>query len=222
MTEIFRRRLSQRLYEGRRERYKLPVPADQAEQMLGQCYMGEMLKRGVKASVDDITRAKVAKAAKWLTGDYKTGLLLYGTVGSGKTTLALAVCELISILHHSAIVSESKGVARVTANNLVELRTACHDKERALANEQKFELFRSAPMLFIDDIGVESASIKTWGNELTPVIDLLYHRYDKQLFTIITSNLDDNGIGGFYGCRVADRFNEMFDRISYTNPSYRR
>ena len=40
--------------------------------------------------------------------------------------------------------------------------------------------------------------------------------------TIITSNLDDEGIEQRYGARITDRFEEMFDRISFDNESYRR
>ena len=76
--------------------------------------------------------------------------------------------------------------------------------------------------IFIDDIGTEPASIKSWGNEISPVTELLYSRYDRQLFTIITSNLNDKELEERYGLRIADRMAEMFERLHYSNRSYRK
>ncbi len=189
--------------------------------MLAECYRAELMKRRINMAIDDVTRDKITRVSKWLCGDHKIGLLLYGTVGSGKTTMANAVCELIGIIHDSALQDERRGVRRISANTLVELKIA-EDKDKPGGHFDTFESYKRADMLFIDDIGTESASIKSWGNEFTPVIDLMLYRYERQLFTLLTSNLDDRGIEGFYGPRVADRFNEMFDKLSYTNRSYRK
>ena len=75
--------------------------------------------------------------------------------------------------------------------------------------------------MVIDDVGVEPSTIKVWGNEISPFVEVIYHRYDRQLFTIVTSNLDDEELFKRYGPRVADRFAEMFDRIAFENNSYR-
>lgn len=79
-----------------------------------------------------------------------------------------------------------------------------------------------APMLIIDDMGCEPATVKHYGTEATPVADAIFRRYDRMQPTIITSNLDDEGIEQRYGARITDRFEEMFDRISFDNESYRR
>ena len=162
-----------------------------------------------------------AKAARWLTGDHRPGLLLYGTVGSGKSTLARAICELIGILHDSPLRSERLAVARTSAPELVELKAA-REVRAAADSEELFARLRGAPMLLIDDLGVEAPAVRSWGNCLTPVIDLLYYRYDRRLFTIVTSNLDQKAIEATYGVRIADRMAEMFDRIGHAGPSYRR
>lgn len=49
-------------------------------------YKKEVEERRSEIIEDEATMTKIAKAAKWLTGDYKPGLLLYGGVGNGKTT----------------------------------------------------------------------------------------------------------------------------------------
>ena len=78
-------------------------------------------------------------------------------------------------------------------------------------------------MLFLDDVGVEPPTVKSWGNEYSPVVELLYYRYDLQKFTIITSNLTPDEFRQRYGDRVGDRLLEMFDAIQFTQTlSYRR
>ena len=56
---------------------------------------------------------------------------------------------------------------------------------------------------------------------MTPLIDLISIRYEEQLFTMITTNLKPNDIRERYGDRIADRFNEMLEKIVFENPSYR-
>ena len=56
---------------------------------------------------------------------------------------------------------------------------------------------------------------------LNPAIDLLSARYTDQLFTVVTTNLTPKQIREHYGDRIADRFNEMFERIVFDNSTYR-
>jgi DNA replication protein DnaC len=81
---------------------------------------------------------------------------------------------------------------------------------------------KNQELLFVDDIGTEPASVKSWGNEFSPVTELIYARYDRQLFTIATSNLKDTDFGERYGSRISDRLEEMFERVFYQNKSYRK
>ena len=76
-------------------------------------------------------------------------------------------------------------------------------------------------MLGIDDLGTEPREVMDFGNVVTPVIDLLTKRYDEQLFTIITTNLTPKQIREHYGDRIADRLNEMIEKIVFKNDSYR-
>ena len=80
----------------------------------------------------------------------------------------------------------------------------------------------TTPLLAIDDLGKEPGEIITYGNIVTPMVDLIEQRYKMQLFTIATTNLLPKQIGEKYGARIADRFNEMFHKIVFSNQSYRR
>ena len=76
-------------------------------------------------------------------------------------------------------------------------------------------------MLGIDDLGEEEIEMMDYGNRVTPVIDLLSYRYDRMLFTMVTTNLTPAQIRSTYGDRIADRFNEMMLIIPYETPSFR-
>lgn len=153
---------------------------------------------------DETASENILKAARWLCGDHKPGLLLYGTIGSGKTTLFNSIIKYLAITEQSMKVRTYSAIALV--KNYVD----------------KADDIKSAQALFIDDLGEEPLTIKDYGNELSPVIEVLYHRYEKRMFTVITTNLLEREVEETYGPRIADRFKEMFDRIYFNSASYRR
>ena len=63
--------------------------------------------------------------------------------------------------------------------------------------------------------------VMSYGNIMNPVIELLSKRYDAQLFTIVTTNLQPRQIRERYGERIAERLNEMMAKIVYRNTTYR-
>ena len=77
-------------------------------------------------------------------------------------------------------------------------------------------------MLAIDDLGTEPVEVLDYGNVLYPIVDLLTRRYDRQLFTVITTNLTSEEIRAKYGERIADRLNEMMTKIVFRDSSFRR
>lgn len=194
------------------ERFKIDRYIEDVPAMLRESYIYEVERR-YKHFVDDAETAKhIEQAAKWLVGNYKFGLLLYGKVGNGKTTLSRAIGRLIGLLYESSSYYGKKNVRHVTALELTSI---------AKENPDTFNDIKTRELLVIDDVGVEPSVIKVWGNEISPFVEVIYHRYDRQLFTIVTSNLDDEELFKRYGPRVADRFAEMFDRIAFENNSYR-
>lgn len=129
--------------------------------------------------------------------------------------MARAISLLIDTLYFSTFSVERKQVVGISALNLTE--SARNE------NKERLRALQSAELLFIDDVGTEPSTIKVWGNEVSPLVDLLYYRYDHRLFTLVTSNLiGDGDIERRYGLRIADRFAEMFDLLGFDNDSYRR
>lgn len=184
------------------------------EDMLLTCYKAEVVKRRMQMIQDSTTEERVRKAAKWLSGKHKTGLLIYGAAcGTGKTTLANAMCNLVNYLFDSVYSQDRKTVYRTSAINLVKMYSD---------NPEQYKRMVSQELLFVDDLGTEPVNIKIYGNEFSPVTELLYNRYDWQRWTIVTSNLSDEQLKERYGTRIDDRLREMFDRILFQGKSYRK
>ena len=80
-------------------RFKVDKYAEDVPAMLRECYIAEVMRRRMQFIDDAATESHIDKAAKWLTGNHKPGLLLHGTVGNGKTTLARAIGSLIGVLY---------------------------------------------------------------------------------------------------------------------------
>ncbi len=195
-------------------RYKLPYDQQRGEELLTAFYIEQMQWRGVTTPLDTHTRKMISKAVKWLRESSKPGLYLYGGFGCGKSTLADAIRRMIGRLHDSSYKSERKVVLKVTAVELADMRLKPEDGG--------FEHCKTTKMLYIDDLGAESKMVKSWGTQCKPIPEVLYYRYDHMLFTIVTSNKTLPEIREYDDGRLEDRFFEMFERLEYTNPSYRQ
>ena len=175
-----------------------------------------VIKRGMKIRNEKDSYQKCLMCAKWLTDDKrKASLLLYGLVGSGKSTLLNAIYNTIYEIN------ESKTLYRAKATKLSEIyENNFEDIEKCMTAKFQFVL--------IDDAGEENLEARKKYSKETVLLlnEILNARYDKQLPTILTSNLsDDNaGVNEFkerYGDRFADRMVEMFDKIYFDSESYR-
>lgn len=94
--------------------------------------------------------------------------------------------------------------------------------EAEIGGRKNLERYKTIPILFLDEVGVEADSVNFVGNRILPVTEILLERYDSRAVTIITGNLSDKGLSDRYGVRVADRLNEVADKIAFTGQSYRK
>ena len=128
--------------------------------------------------------------------------------------------RLHATVHHNVYLTHCSIKAFLEQRHIkqVDAREICD----AAKNDYKaYKGLCSQLMLSIDDLGVEPSEVLDYGNVLSPVIELLSRRYNAQLFTIVTTNLTPKQIREHYGERIADRFNEMFERIVFENSTYR-
>ena len=202
----------------KRERFCLPMSENDLINALTRAYNTEVVARGNK--LEAIPRTAIEKCAQWLAAkDGRVGLLLYGTVGTGKTTMLNAICRVINTFakpSYSDITLNEDKTAAVKVIRAKDVVLAWQD------NKVLYKQMCGTELLGIDEFGVEAIDVNTYGNTNEPIIDLLSTRYDKQKCTLISSNLDIETIGDRYGARLQDRFVEMFKTIAFTGKSYRK
>ena len=202
------------------ESSKAPIPSkigdekdkwtiEALEKLILKYYAWQVQERGRKFIWDRFTRYNIRRAAEWLKNDNKDGLLLYGKVGSGKTTL---MRSLFWVLRKEL----NRKVDIGTAPRLVDLF------QHRDIDSYPFEYEKNVDFLFIDDAGVEPDYCCIWGTEYEPMRDLLAYRYDARKHTVISSNLGDEELVQKYGLRIFDRMIETYDRITYEFEGYRK
>lgn len=196
------------------ERFKLPLEQGQAKQILLAAVKAEVEYRCRKFEMNKSVDQQTEAIAGWLTSDSpKFGLLLCGGCGNGKSTFVKAFQQILNSLNlRNEYRREAWGIRIRDARSLAYL---CKSDYR------EWENICAMPMLAIDDLGIEPLEIQDYGNILYPMTDLLTQRYERQLFTIVTTNLTPSEIRTKYGERVADRFNEMMLKVVFENPTYR-
>lgn len=201
-------------------RFRFDMTAQDALDLLAAAYRYEVQRRRRRFVPDEDTERNLADLAGFLTQPVpKFGVMCCGRCGNGKTTLLYAFQRVVNHLrmrHHFDFLNEGghefkAGIQIFRARELLLLA----------ADYDRFRQIKERPMLAIDDLGTEPLEKMDYGNVMTPIVELIEHRYDRQLFTFITTNLTPDEIRGKYKDRVADRFNEMLHKIVFNNTSYR-
>ncbi len=189
-------------------RFKFDVTEQQAYDLILAAYTAEVNARHGKFLLDEQTSTHIHLAAKALTTTDKFGIAFCGEVGNGKTTLMSAICNLTAYLFEK----EDLFFRKVKATEVVEI----------YENRKDFRALYEQPLLAIDDLGCEPVEVMSYGNILTPTVELLMARYEMQLYTMVSTNIEPNKIKDRYGDRIADRFREMLHIIPFTNKTYRK
>lgn len=160
----------------------------------------------------DYVIAKVKHIVMWLCeiSATKRNLLILGNTGSGKSTMAKALKELLLNNGYSATMG---GISAKDLGDIYRKRL-----ERETWDRINTELFA---VLFIDDFGMEEDVISQFGNKAQPMAMLIHNRYEKNLITVITTNLTAEEMTKKYDDRIMDRLNG-YARLPYNHISYRR
>lgn len=186
---------------------------EQAVDSLMASYQAEVEYRKREFVPDAETRSNIERFASFLVeGGSKFGVMFSGVCGNGKTTLLYAFQNLLNYLNDRGLFVDNR--SDISIVDAKEVSWYAKDVER-------FRKLKQRDMIAIEDMGREPVEVLEYGNVLNPIIDLLEYRYNAQLFTIITTNLVPKEIRVRYGNRIADRFNEMFDKVIFGNETYR-
>lgn len=131
-------------------------------------------------------------------------LIFIGTVGTGKTHLALA------------IIRECGGMYRLSPNIVEELRRA----KSFTAKESEAEILESygnARLLVIDEIGRGVAAAE----EQYMLYQIINERYNRRKPTVLISNQTKKDFLNYVGIAAADRLTESAQVVEFTGKSYR-
>jgi len=182
------------------------------------CAFETVVERGFHQYISNgQQQEQLGAVAHWLTShEKKWGLLLNGIPGNGKTTTLFAIRKVVDALEleDPNPISEDKvlGFWIKTAKELCEV---------AVKDKKAFEQYKRSALLGIDELGLEPTVVSSYGNDYTPIIDLLAYRYESRLATIMTTNIRNADIRPKYGDRIADRLNEMCDIIVMPDIDFR-
>lgn len=213
------RQILQRKTSSSSERFCVEMPVKDLANAIFASYAAQTRARGAEVIRDEATLGVIHDAARWLADpEGKPGLMLQGVCGNGKTTLMMAIVDIVGLLYDSARGSQTKRFEVWDARQIARLAYR--------EDEAELHRLRTVELLAIDDLGEEPAEIIRYGMTHTPVKDLLLERYKRNGMTIVTTNLINSPgkprFSEHYGERVADRFREMMHRIVFLNPSYRK
>ena len=214
LVEELKSRLHQR--PSMRVRFRMPLPKEATRELLLEAVYAEVLFCEQKFINSEILMAQVDAIAGWLIGETsKFGLLLCGICGNGKTTFVRAIQQLINAIQLPVYRDDPKEKYGMRICDARELALLCRTKP------EEFQKICELRMLAIDDLGTEAYEVSDYSNRMNPMLELLLKRYDKRLFTIVTTNLTPEQLREKYGERLADRFNEMMHKEVFKNHSYR-
>lgn len=129
-------------------------------------------------------------------------MLIYGSVGTGKTYLVLAALN--------KLIDNEVYCRYVTEYDLLEMYFRKEYK--------RFDGFREVSMLVIDELG--KRKLADW--QRIQIEELISYRYNEMLPTIFITNLDVNEFKEFVGDRIVDRMRDnSVIRIALTGESLR-
>lgn len=182
--------------------------------LLGAAYIAEVTKRHMdfvhrKEVLDnlwDMSKTLTRKSGKF-------GIFLYGNYGTGKSTMVRALARCMKYLDGSG--------EDYTQGHRIKIYDARDIAQMAKQDYKAFKNVCVEDMIAIEDMGKEPREVLSYGNSYSPIQELIERRYDRQLFTIITTNMTTDDVKKFYKERVYDRMCEMFDMIGFNEKSFR-
>lgn len=167
------------------------------------------LKAWIGTLVDEARQQAADRGAPIASITRGPSLLLLGATGVGKTH------EAFGAMRELAVTGVYAQWSVVTAADLYAALRPRHGVD----SEAEFRNYRDARLLFVDDLGAERKP-----TEFTEEINfrLINHRYEHELPTLFTSNVDPKELGARLGDRVTSRLAEMCQRVPMKGNDRRR
>jgi DNA replication protein DnaC len=132
------------------------------------------------------------KTARAYAEDPQGWLVLHGAFGTGKTHLAAAIANYR--------LSKAEPVVFIVVPDLLDHLRSTFSPNSEVTYDELFETVRNTPLLILDDLGTQTST--PWAQE--KLYQILNHRYNKGLPTVITTNLSPDDIEPRLRSRIGD------------------
>jgi DNA replication protein DnaC len=132
------------------------------------------------------------KVARAFAENPQGWLVLWGTFGTGKTHLAAAVANYR--------ISAGEPAVFIVVPDLLDHLRSTFSPTSDVTYDELFETVRNTPLLILDDLGTQTST--AWAQE--KLYQILNHRYNTALPTVITTNLSPDEIEPRLRSRIGD------------------
>lgn len=191
---------------------------ENARSVFWKVIQAKMKSKGSSFEVDDSNRQTLADLCAYFSRnpgnlDRTKGIILMGSVGTGKTLLmeiCRTFCGFLRNDTHGFRIDSCKDIY-----NEVSFRHDVASLEKYMKQNRCF-----------DDLGHEPTNFKLFGNDVSVFEIILSARYDREqkteMITHATTNLNLDEIGERYGGRIKDRIVERFNIVVLDGESRRK
>ena len=136
--------------------------------------------------------ALALEAAEQFAENAEGWLLISGPNGSGKTHLAAAIAN--------RVIERGRPALFVHVPDLLDHLRSAFSPQADISYDDLFEQVRNAPLLILDELGSHSAT--PWAEE--KLRQIVNHRFNAQLPTVVTSTAQPQEIEPYLRSRLAD------------------
>jgi len=159
---------------------------------------------------------KILNECKEYAKTINGSLIMLGSVGTGKTHLA------VSIARESTKLGKTPKITTLT-NMIRHIRSTWGNKLRddyghIISEDEVLEIYEDAELLVIDEIGSQYGS----DNEKVIITELINTRYNNMLPTIIIGNITLSEATDYLGIRVIDRLKDGGKIMVFDWDSFRK
>ncbi len=144
-------------------------------------------------------------------GDLNKGIAVIGPTGTGKTLL-------FKIMEDYRAIDDILFWNNGRQKQLSWIKPYLPDKinmDYVAMGDVSLNFYTSMNVLYLDDLGVEKNDVKHYGNELSPIEQILTYRHRVKKLTFFSSNLNKDGLQDKYEDRLFSRMHEMFNFIEF-------
>jgi DNA replication protein DnaC len=147
----------------------------------------------VAADAGELREAQAAyRTAMSFAEDPRDWIVIAGQTGRGKTRLAAAIGNYCR--------ESGKQVMFVVVPDLLDRLRSAYNPQNPASFDTMFDQVRNAPLLILDDLGAQSGT--PWADE--KLFQLINHRYNACLPTVITTNLTVRDLDARLASRLTD------------------